>query len=261
MATTGPGKWRWLRRLGFAGGPAAAAAYFLQGAGQDLPTWGFWLTIGGGTLITLMAGLAEARSTQDALAVATSARAEATRPLNAVIAPALSSLELIADSTTDEERKTRQERLKQLVVSLALRLGPRTRACYYDLVIEHSPGGPVRTLRCDDSYGLWLGTADRTTPPRKSFRDNDANDIAGTDKFRMLDDRDIVLVRDATQTPPRGWPHGRDYQTFIGVPVASAKDVFGYLGVDSSRAGDLSVTDAAILRQLAQILAIGLSIR
>jgi hypothetical protein len=264
-------RWRsWAGRLGLAGAPAAlAVAYFLQGAHQGGLTWMAWVAIIVGTVLTLVVAVSaraaadrQARRTMSATALAESAQRNITRPVDSVfsaIAPVLEALQQVADAVNDDDRRLKKERLKQLTVFVAPNLGPNIRACYFEHGVENTPEGPLRVLRSTGG-GLWYGAEGRRRPPRKEFRDDESVDIAGTDRFRILDERTVVFVKDVNQTPPPGWPSDRDYKTFIAAPVASETEIFGFLGVDSPEPGDLNRLHVEAVRQLARILAIGLSI-
>jgi hypothetical protein len=76
----------------------------------------------------------------------------------------------------------------------------------------------------------------------------------------MVDRREDLFVPDVLADPPPGWsPDGREYRTFIAVPVATEARSFGLLTVDALEVGDLSEQDVAAVRVLARLLAVALN--
>jgi GAF domain-containing protein len=268
-----PGSWRrWAEGAGFAAA-LLAIAYFLQTVGQadDWKPWVSWKPWVG-ALLTFVAlsvptalALRERLKAEKLAKVAEDARRAATRPAHIgfdIISRISDAIEDVVDAADADDRLLKKERLKQLAVILLLRLGPNTRACFFQYSIETLPlGRQSRVLRSTaDSGGLWHGTEERRKPPRKEFRDDEFSDIAGIERFRMLDERTIVFVEDVSTNPPPGWPNDRDYKAFIAAPVATESKLFGLLGLDSSEPGDLSMADVEVVRLVAQVLAVGLSI-
>jgi transcriptional regulator with GAF, ATPase, and Fis domain len=72
---------------------------------------------------------------------------------------------------------------------------------------------------------------------------------------QLFSSDESIYVRDVTNLPPSWGAAGRDYATFIRLPVRTTSDAYGMLTVDSSRASDLSDRDAGALEVYASALA------
>lgn len=236
----------------------AAAAYVLQVIlGERLPTWGHWLLLIGGAGFTaaavLIPGFAAHRQAHERRKADDLAR-EAGRRAQVVVygylTPALDGLIRIANDTSATDRGARQERVKQLIVNIAISTKPDTRACFF----YYDPG-PPRALLFD---GVWASRDSRLRAPRREFVERDGG--AGDRLFSMLDNpnRPIMFVENSDRELP-GYPP-TDYKTFISAPVAAGDTLFGFLGVDAANPGDLTKHDKDLIGLLAQILSTALAI-
>jgi len=236
----------------------SAAAYVLQVVlGGRLPEWGHWFLLIGGTVFTatavLIPGFAARRQTQERRRADDIAR-EAGRQAQVVVygylTPALDGLIRIADNANAADRGARQERIKQLIVDIAISTKPDTRACFF----HHDPG-PPRTLRFD---GVWASRDSRRRAPRQVFAERDGG--AGDRLFSMLDNPNhpIMFVENTDNELPGHPP--TDYKTFISAAVAADRTIFGFLSVDAPNPGDLTKHDKDLVGLLAQILSAALAI-
>ena len=77
----------------------------------------------------------------------------------------------------------------------------------------------------------------------------------------VLSDEDL-LCEDLESAPPLGWDLSkeRDYRTFISVSVIAGDIAYGMLTLDAVEPGTLDVEDKALLRLMAGVLAVALSI-
>ncbi len=146
-----------------------------------------------------------------------------------------------------------RDQLRAQAVVLVLKtaaefIGPdRARACWFRL----EPGPPKR-LEPSDFAG-------RAGSPSTTFVEGTP---AGDAAIGMvLDDRDL-LCADTESDPPPDWDISkvRDYRTFVSVSVIAGDTGYGMLTLDALEPGDLVADDLALLRLMAEVLAVALSI-
>ncbi len=70
------------------------------------------------------------------------------------------------------------------------------------------------------------------------------------------------LCEDILADPPPGWDSAkdRDYRTFISVSVIAGDTAYGMLTLDALGPGDLDTDDKGLLRLMAGVLAVALSV-
>ena len=177
------------------------------------------------------------------------ARVETRVALNDALDPILRLLGAIA---LEEEVTLRDQRRAQAVPLVLLTaaefIGPdRARACWFRL-----DAGPPTSLVPDSAAG-------RAGSPTTTF-------VAGTPSGDaaiglVLADEDL-LCEDIEADPPPGWDldKERDYRSFISVSVIAGDTAYGMLTLDAVEPSTLDVEDMALLRLMAGVLAVALSI-
>lgn len=153
-----------------------------------------------------------------------------------------------------EEDPTTREQLRAQTVPLVLKtaaeaIGPdRSRACWFRL----EAGPPKRLVPGSAAVGR-AGSATTT------FTEGTAAGDAAIDMVLADEDR---LCEDIDAAPPPGGdsPKNRDYATFISVSVIAGDTAYGMLTLDAVEPGTLSVQDLGLLRLMAGLLAVALSI-
>ena len=177
------------------------------------------------------------------------ARVETRVALNDALDAILRLLGTIALEEDVTEREQRRAQAVPLVLLTAAEfIGPdRARACWFRL-----DAGPPTTLVPDSAAG-------RSGSPTTTF-------VAGTPSGDaaiglVLADEDL-LCEDVEADPPPGWDLSkeRDYRTFISVSVIAGDTAYGMLTLDAVEPGTLDVEDMALLRLMAGVLAVALSI-
>jgi len=249
-------------RAGVVVGLLAAVAYVLQvEVGRNLPSWAHWLLVGAGGTFTLLAILLpalearrEQHASQEAVQIAREARRDAIVAMHGLLKAALDGLMRIATEASSLGRRERKERMKQLIVDIASEIRPDARACYFSC----EGTAPTRILRWD---GVWRPKNNRHLEPRRDFKEGDKG--AGDDMFKMIDEGagSYRIVRNADAQHPFGWFQGEhDYKSYVAVPVVTNEMKFGFIGVDTPNAADLTDDDVNTMRLLAAILGIALAI-
>jgi transcriptional regulator with GAF, ATPase, and Fis domain len=162
--------------------------------------------------------------------------------LGDTLEPLMSQLADMAQVDDVERREIAHEMVTAVLNSVTNLVGPdRTRACWFILDNDGD------MLRCKS----FTGRAGRS---RTTFR---RGQPAGDTALLMLDQDKFFFCRDTAVDAPTGFashkPH--DYQTFISVPVRTARTIFGMITVDAPEPGDLSEDHVTVVRVLAQTLA------
>jgi transcriptional regulator with GAF, ATPase, and Fis domain len=127
-------------------------------------------------------------------------------------------------------------------------IGPeRSRACWFRL----EPGPPHVLIPTD--------FAGRAGSPTTTFEEGTESGDAAIGMVLSDEDR---LCEDILTEPPPGWDatKERDYRTFISVSVIAGDTAYGMLTLDALEPGALSVEDKGLLRLMAGVLAIALSV-
>lgn len=93
---------------------------------------------------------------------------------------------------------------------------------------------------------------------RSSFS-NSPNDPIGQYMFRLLGEREALLIRDVDATDLTvKFPHRRSYQTIIAAAVMAGESPAGILTLDAPQADSLGRPDLEIMKTLASLLGVGL---
>ena len=92
--------------------------------------------------------------------------------------------------------------------------------------------------------------------------ENTAGTTAGDAAIGLVLADEDLLCEDLESAPPLGWDLAkeRDYRTFISVSVIAGDTAYGMLTLDAVEPGTLDVEDKALLRLMAGVLAVALSI-
>jgi hypothetical protein len=128
-------------------------------------------------------------------------------------------------------------------------IGPdRSRACWFRL----EPGPPQQLVPAE--------FAGRAGSPSTTFS---AGTPAGDAAIGMVLADEDRLCDDILQDPPPGWDSTktRDYRAFISVSVIAGDTAYGMLTLDALEPGELTAEDKGLLRLMAGVLAVGLSVR
>ena len=152
-----------------------------------------------------------------------------------------------------EPKKVIRNQLRAQVIPLVLKtaaefIGPdRARACWFKL----EPGPPKRLDPTE--------FAGRAGAPSTIFVAGNAAGDAAVDMVLADEER---LVHDVESDPPPGWDPStnREYRTFIAVSVLAGDTAYGMLTLDALEAGSLTSEDMALLRLMARVLAVAVSI-
>ncbi len=95
---------------------------------------------------------------------------------------------------------------------------------------------------------------------RAIFR-NSFDDPVGQHMFRLLRERDALLVRDVDAADlPVKFPHRRSYQTIIATVVMAGESPAGILTLDAPHADSLGEPDLEVMKTLASLLGVGLAL-
>ncbi|KQT94138.1 hypothetical protein ASG49_04300 [Marmoricola sp. Leaf446] len=161
-------------------------------------------------------------------------------------------LRLLGQLALEDDPVLRDQRRAQAIPLVLLTaaefIGPeRARACWFRL-----EAGPPMTLEPDSAAG-------RAGSPTTTF-------VAGTPAGDaaiglVLADEDLLCV-DLEAAPPPGWDQAkdRDYRCFISVSVIAGDTAYGMLTLDAVEPDSLDAEDKALLRLMAGVLAVALSI-
>lgn len=246
----------WLRWWGGAlvAAACAGAAFVVQvQAGEHLSTWTSLSIKIGGTAATVIALLLPARQTwievrerEDAQQLATAAEANYQLALYVLLPLAdIFHQIVVASSETDqiEARRAAKQAVVDYVVHRADIQG--SRACFFD----YENSGQERRLVCSTYAG-------RGRKPRAEFSSIDPHN---TEIFALLDARQSELKESAPLEASRRFSPDKDYKTYISVPVATEKEIFGLLTLDSLRAGELLPQHEEEMLLLARLLGIALA--
>lgn len=161
-------------------------------------------------------------------------------------------LRLLGQLALEDDPAVREQRRAQAVPLVLLTaaefIGPaRARACWFRL-----EAGPPTTLAPDSAAG-------RAGSPTTTFT---AGTPAGDAAIGLVLADEDLLCEDLESAPPLGWDlsRERDYRTFISVSVIAGDTAYGMLTLDAVEPGTLDVEDKALLRLMAGVLAVALSI-
>lgn len=176
-------------------------------------------------------------------------RVETRVAMNDALDPILRLLGNLALEGDEVVRNQMRAQAIPLVLKTAAEfIGPdRSRACWFKL----EPGPPER-LDPVESVG-------RAGSPSTTFvKGTPAGDAA---IGMVLADEDR-LCEDITTAPPPGWDSSkdRDYRTFISVSVIAGDTAYGMLTLDALEPDTLDVEDMGLLRLMAGVLAVALSV-
>lgn len=177
------------------------------------------------------------------------ARVETRVAMNDALDPVLRLLGALALEPDAVVRNQMRAQAIPLVLKTASEfIGPdRSRACWFRL-----EAGPPKQLVPDQFAG-------RAGSPSTTFTESTASGDAAIGM--VLADEDL-LCEDIESTPPPGWDSTkqRDYATFISVSVIAGDTAYGMLTLDALETGDLTEEDKGLLRLLAGVLAVALSV-
>ncbi len=177
------------------------------------------------------------------------ARVETRVAMNDALDPIL---RLVGNLALEPDEVTRDQMRAQtipLVLKTAAEfIGPaRSRACWFKL----EPGPPTRLDPTD--------FAGRAGSPSTTFVEGTPAGDAATGMVLADEDR---LCEDILADAPPGWDSAkdRDYRTFISVSVIAGDTGYGMLTLDALGPGDLDTDDMGLLRLMAGVLAVALSV-
>jgi GAF domain-containing protein len=178
------------------------------------------------------------------------ARVETRVAMNDALDPILRLLGNLAREPDEVIRnQLRAQAIPLVLLTAAEFIGPdRSRACWFRL-----EPGPPKKLVAPDAAGR-AGSASTTF-----VEGTPAGDAA---IGMVLADEDL-LCEDILTDPPPGWDAAkeRDYRTFISVSVIAGDTAYGMLTLDALEPGDLDADDKGLLRLMAGVLAVALSVR
>jgi hypothetical protein len=177
------------------------------------------------------------------------ARVETRVAMNDALDPILRLLGNLAREPDEIIRNQLRAQAVPLVLKTAAEfIGPeRSRACWFRL----EPGPPPRLVPTD--------FAGRAGSPSTTFEAGTRSGDAAIGMVLADEDR---LCEDILTDPPPGWDaaRDRDYRTFISVSVIAGDTAYGMLTLDALDPGDLTVEDKGLLRLMAGVLAVALSV-
>lgn len=176
-------------------------------------------------------------------------RVETRVALNDALDPILRLLGNLALEQEPQRHGEFQAQAVPLVLATAAEfIGPaRSRACWFKL-----EKGPPVSLVPTDSVG-------RAGSPTTTFKAGTKSGDAAIGMVLADEDR---LCRDIESEPPPGWDSTkqRDYRTFVSVSVIAGDIAHGMLTLDAVEPDTLTVEDKALLRLMAGMLAVALSV-
>lgn len=177
------------------------------------------------------------------------ARVETRVAVNDALDPVLRLLGNLALEHDDVVRNQLRAQVIPLVLKTAAEFigAERSRACLFRL----EPGPPPQLVPGD--------FAGRAGAPTTTFIEGTA---AGDAAIGMVLADGDVLCEDVQTDPPPGWDptRPRHYRTFIAVSVIAGDTAYGMLTLDALEPGDLTMEDKGLLRLMAGLLAVALSI-
>jgi hypothetical protein len=107
------------------------------------------------------------------------------------------------------------------------------------------------------SYAGYEGQQDAG---RTVFR-NGPDDPVGQHMFRLLRERETLLIRDVNAADlPVKFPSRRSYQTIIAIAVMAGERPYSILTLDAPQADSLRQPDLEIMKTLASLLGVGLAL-
>ncbi len=230
---------------------SAGGAYVLSAlAGDASASRQTWLLVAGSLLAAAVVACGaftqrrDARRIRAAEQVAGEAQEALTTALNGALAPITSYLGEVTGVQDRRARAVVAGKLRQAVVDAAVLLNPpAARSAFYRYDADHS-----RLVR--EAY------AGRSSLPRDEFIAGTAD---GDTVLDLVDRGDLVFVDDVSADPLVTPTATGDYNTVIAVAVTASGRPLGMLTVDSPLTGELSATDAELMRVLANLLGAGLA--
>ncbi len=177
--------------------------------------------------------------------------ARLTIALRARLSPVLYCLGKIAAASSSTVEATLIGSLTQAIVSAAIehRNPEETRRSVFFTV----KGDLMECV----SYAGYEGQEDAG---RTVFR-NSQDDPVGQHMFRLLREREALLIRDANAADlPVKFPGRRSYQTIIAIAVMAGESPYGILTLDAPQADSLGQPDLEIMKTLASLLGVGLAL-
>jgi hypothetical protein len=177
------------------------------------------------------------------------ARVETRVAMNDALDPILRLLGNLALEPDEVVRNQIRAQAIPLVLKTAAEfIGPeRSRACWFRL----EPGPPTQLVPAE--------FAGRAGSPTTTFLAGTRGGDAAIGMVLADEDR---LCEDIDTDPPPGWDatKERDYRTFISVSVIAGDTAYGMLTLDALEPGDLTLQDKGLLRLMAGVLAVALSV-
>lgn len=184
----------------------------------------------------------------DAIAAARAAEDRMRITLEDALHPFVYLLLTMAGSRGSDKNRLRGAAVHQTVATIEQLLLPeRTRVTYFAY-----DEGPPAQLRAEQFSG-------RGDPPIPTLSDATPE---GTAALELLRRKHIEYCRDTRRDPPAvWWDVAHNYRTYLVVPVATtAENTLGLLVLDALRPGELANVDQALVRLLADHLAIAMVI-
>jgi putative methionine-R-sulfoxide reductase with GAF domain len=233
-----------------------AVAAFLLGSFAGRSTgWVFWVLTPLAAVATAMSvglPLLAARSARTAAADAKQVAERAKQQMRLVVGRVLTPLAYLLGEITDARpRSADLERLQgqalQVVLAAATELvdAPGVRACFFRYV----SGRPHR-LVLSGYYG-------RAEPGTIAFI---SGTELGNEAFRLIDRDEDAFYPDLTVHAPPGWdPRAHRHRSLVVVPVATERETFGVLTVDTEEPRQLREQDVEVVRLLGELLAAALN--
>lgn len=246
------GQWRWVAlALVFVVVSPVAAALSRSASGSVLTVLVLVQALATGLafLIPQALQVAASRSRETAEARELETRVETRVAMNDALDPIL---RLLGDLALEEDEVVR-EQVRAQAVPLVLKtatefIGPeRSRACWFRL----EPGPPTRLVP-DQAVG-------RAGSPSTTFTEGT---VSGDAAIAMVLGDEDTLCEDVELAPPPGWRPDRrpDYRTFVSASVIAGNTAYGMLTLDALEPGDLTPEDRSMLRLMAGVLAVALSV-
>jgi GAF domain-containing protein len=153
----------------------------------------------------------------------------------------------LIEAKGSDKARLRGAAIQLAVATVAALAGAqRVRACFFTL-----DEGPPRRLRPERFAG-------RAGAPNVDFVEGTS---AGDAALRMVRRGSWTYAEDLAEEPRRfWWDTGRTYRTFLAGPVETPDKAFGLLTLDALQPGELAPVDLILVRLLADLLAIALSL-
>lgn len=233
----------------------AVAAFLLGSFAGRSSGWLLWVLTGAAALVTAASvglPLLAARSARVAATDAQQVAERAKQQMRLVVGRVLTPLAYLLGEITDTRPRSNElERLQgqalQVVLAAATELvdAEGVRACFFRWV----SGRPNR-LVLSGYYG-------RAEPGTIAFI---SGTELGNEAFRLIERDEDAFYPDLTKHAPPGWdPRAHRHRSLVVVPVATERESFGVLTVDSEEPGQLREQDVEVVRLLGELLAAALN--